>query len=187
VGDSFFYASSATLNRESFVRFGLYAAAVMAAASLGIGSPVHGTERCQTSKAHYTLSSDKRFSISFVTVGKQEGWGSDVALRIDTKGNPSYWFMFDGGSARYVNMISTTDVKAAHWTPPTGDSGPRPMGEMHYFAWSGKCNFDTDYPQSGATAPERIFLPDLSETMWYRGNPRIGVQHGVFVLDRCDR
>lgn len=93
--------------------------------------------------------------------------------------------MFDGGSARYVNMISTTDVKAPHWTPPTGDSGPRPLGEMHYFAWSGKYNFDEAYPQTNARAPERIFLPDLAETMWYAANPRVGLHHGVFVFDGC--
>lgn len=159
--------------------------AALAIVSLGSLSSAQATEACPLNEAHYTLSSDKRITIRFVPVGKQEGWGSDVALRIDTQGSPSYWFMFDGGSARYVNMISTTDVKAPHWTPPTGDAGPRPMGEMHYFAWSGKYDFDLAYPQAGSKPPERIFLPDLSETLWYRANPRVDVKHGVFILDGC--
>lgn len=159
--------------------------AFLAVASPGAVSSVRATESCKLPKAHYTLSSDKRFSIVFVPIGKHEGWGSDIALRIDTKGNPSYWFLFDGGSARYVNMISTTDVKARGWAPPDSDGGNRPLEEMHYFAWSGEYAFDTDYPQSTTKAPDRIFLPDLSEAMWYQANPRMGVKYGVFVLDGC--
>lgn len=167
------------------MRSGFRAVAIMATALLGSLSSVRAAETCKLPNAHYTLSSDKRFSIRFIPVGKHEDWGSDVALRIDTKGGPSYWFMFDGGSARYVNMISTTDVKASSWIPPTGDTGTRPMGEMHYFAWSGKYAFHAEYPQSTSAAPERIFLPDLSEAMWYRANPRLDVKYGVFVLDGC--
>lgn len=152
---------------------------------LGLLSSVRAAETCTVPKAHYTLSSDKRVSISFIPVGKHDEWRSDVALRIDTKGGPSYWFMFDGGSARYVNMISTTDVRTSGWVPPTGDTGTRPMGEMHYFAWSGEYEFRAEYPQSTAMAPERIFLPDLSEAMWYRANPRVAVKHGVFIMDGC--
>ncbi|PTR33612.1 hypothetical protein C8J98_103375 [Luteibacter sp. OK325] len=167
------------------MKLGTHALAAMAMVSLGSCSSAYAADKCLVAKAHYTLSSDKRISISFVPAGKHDEWGSDVALRIDTKGGPSYWFMFDSGSARYINMISTTDVKAPHWTPPTGDSGVRPLGEMHYFAWSGKYDFNEAYPQTTARAPERIFLPDLAETMWYRANPRVGLKHGVFVLDSC--
>ncbi len=158
---------------------------VVAMASLGLFSAARATATCPISKAHYTLSSDKRLSISFVPVGKHEGWGSDVALKIDTKGGPSYSYMFDGGSARYITMISTTDVKASHWTPPTDDPSSRPMGEMHYFAWSGRYDFNANFPQTGAIAPDRIFLPDLAEDMWYRANPRVDVKYGVFLMDEC--
>ncbi|MGY3232542.1 hypothetical protein ACVWWJ_004026 [Luteibacter sp. HA06] len=161
--------------------------AVAAIALVGSMSATRATERCPLTKAHYTLSSDKGFSIRFIPVGKLEGWRSDVALRIDKTGFPSYWFLFDGGSARYINMISTTNVQAANWMPPTGDGGIRPLGEMHYFAWSGKYDFNNEFPQAKATAPERIFLPDLAETMWYAASPRLGVKHGVFIRNRCDR
>lgn len=167
------------------MRSAFRALAALAIVSLHSLSSAHAAEQCPISKAHYTLSSDKRISISFVPVGKQEGWGSDVALRVDTMGEPSYWFMFDRGSARYINMISTTDVKAPQWAPPTGDAGPRPLGEMHYFAWSGKYDFNEEYPQADSKAPERIFLPDLAETMWYRARPRVDLKHGIFILDSC--
>jgi hypothetical protein len=140
---------------------------------------------CDIARARYHLSSLPTFELSFVNIGKKEDWLSDLALKLTPNSGSSYWFLFDAGSARYTNLVSTRDVTSKDWSPSTGGSGGRPLGEMHYFSWSHNFQFDERVPKSGMHAPERIFLPDLAEVMWYRASPRIDVPQGVFVLDQC--
>jgi hypothetical protein len=140
---------------------------------------------CPITRAHYHLSSRAAFGLTFIHIGKQEGWLSDLALKLTPGDGHAYWFLFDAGSARYINVISTLDVTADGWRPPAGAGGDRPLGEMHYFAWSGNYRFDERVPTVGTPAPERIFLPDLADAMWYSASPRQGVSQGVFVLDGC--
>ena len=140
---------------------------------------------CNVERAHYHLSSQPAFELSFVRVGQRDGWVSDLSLKLTSTGGPSYWFLFDEGSARYINLISTKDVTASDWQPPTDAKSDRPLGQMHYFAWSGDYRFHDLAPRSATPAPERIFLPDLAEVMWYRVSPRRSVPQGVFVLDGC--
>jgi hypothetical protein len=57
----------------------------------------------------------------------------DLALMLTPSAGLAYWFLFDEGSARYINLISTTDVTLKGWEPPMDAKGGRPLGEMHYF------------------------------------------------------
>lgn len=159
------------------------------AAALVMGLAVAtGSLACSFEQAHYRYSANPDIEVSFRKVGKQPDWISDLALQLKIRGSGrSYWFLFDGGSARYVNMISVEDVTAPGWTAPDGDGsrGRGTLGSMHFFAWSKKDVFFETIPKSGQPAPDTIFLPDLAETLWYRADPRVGVGHGLFVRDRC--
>ena len=142
---------------------------------------------CTYEKAHYVYSSNPSLSVSFTNIGKRENVLSTIALQLsDKQSGASFWFLFDAGSARYITMISTSDVRSPGWEPPT-DGSPRLLCSMHFFAWSKRMVFDENLPMAGARAPDTIFLPDLSETLWYRAEPRIGIGHGVFTLKRCGR
>lgn len=144
-------------------------------------SPVN----CKLADAHYTLSSDKSFRLAFPSTGARSGWISDVALEVRHGSVERYWFLFDQGSARYINLISTTDVKLKGWRPPTDDGSTRPLGEMHFFAWNDGYKFLDRVPARNADAPVRIFLPELPEMLAYRADPRVEMPQGVFVLDGC--
>jgi hypothetical protein len=142
---------------------------------------------CPFERAHYVYSANSNISLSFRDVGEHRGWGSSLALDIrDKTSKRNFWFLFDQGSAHDINMISTTDVTVPNWTPPGDDNKERPLGEMHFFAWSKRMVFFQDMPQKGLKAPENISLPDLSEALWYRAEPRLSVAHGIFVFQRCE-
>ena len=89
---------------------------------------------CTFERAHYVYSANPNITLSFRDVGEHRGWGSTLALDIrDKTSKRNFWFLFDRGSARYINMISTTDVTASNWMPPGDDNKGRPLGEMHFF------------------------------------------------------
>jgi hypothetical protein len=163
----------------------LSAMALALCANVAVAAATTVLPSCTVAHAHYHLSSQPAFKLSFVSIGKRDGWISDLALELKTSTGPTYWFLFDEGSARYINLISTTDVNLEGWEPPTDANGIRPLGEMHYFAWTRDYRFDESVPVSATLAPERIFLPDLTDAMWYRASPRQGLSQGVFVLDGC--
>lgn len=82
---------------------------------------------CPTAKARYQLMDAPGFTAGFLAQPSHEGWLTDVAFFVrSAPSGKTYWFLFDRGSARYINMISTTDVTAPGWTPPDADGGPRP-------------------------------------------------------------
>jgi hypothetical protein len=98
--------------------------------------------------------------------------------------------MFDQGSARYVNLISTFDVTKPGWHPP-GPDGPaseRPYGHMHYLSADQGLTFSLDFPtQRKPVLPMYILLPDLPELMWYGTPPmeREGAPLAFFKLQPC--
>ena len=177
--------SKGNLGEMAHKGIALLATALMLYANTGFAAPGTALPSCTVARAHYHLSSESAFELSFVKVGKRDGWVSDLALKLTPTIGPAYWFLFDEGSARYINLISTTDVTLKGWDPPTDAKGNRPLGMMHYFAWSRDYRFDDSAPASATLAPERIFLPDLADAMWYRASPRQGLSQGVFLLDGC--
>jgi len=140
---------------------------------------------CPVEQAHYAMEGVPGVEAGFSPVGHHAGWKSDVALYVRTPAHMDY-FLFDQGSARYVRLISTTDVTASGWKPPDPDGGVRPLGSMEYFSLHADGSFYQDViPKAGDEAPARIFLPDLAEVMWYRGEPRQDVPHAFLILARC--
>lgn len=114
---------------------------------------------CDIARARYHLSSLPTFELSFVNIGNKEDWLSDLALKLTPSAGSSYWFLFDAGSARYTNLVSTRDVTSKDWSPSTGGSGGRPLGEMHYFAWSQTLNSMRRCPSPGCMPQNASFFP----------------------------
>jgi hypothetical protein len=124
---------------------------------------------CKTARARYEMMGAPGFTAGFRPEPKRPGWLTDVSFFLrSAQTGKTFWFLFDEGSARYVNMISTTDVTAPGWAPPDPDGGARPLGEMHYLAADAALKFDPRLPRQDAPAPTYVLLPDLAETLWYR-------------------
>ena len=124
----------------------------------------------------------------FRYIGRHNGWKSDLALGVRAgRRNPFHWFLFDRGSARYINLISTTDVGRPGWSPPSPDGGPRPLGEMHFVAATSTLAVTSALPTSGASAPHYLLLPDLPEVLAHRANPPENVPLYFLKLARCGK
>lgn len=153
--------------------------------------PAVAAPSCPVEQAHYVSMADQQWTAGFRRIGKRPGWISSVAFFVrSARTKRSYWFMFDQGSARYVNLISTFDVEQPGWHPPgpDGPSSDRPLGEMHYLSADEQLAFSLDIPLQGTPAPIYILLPDLPEVMWYRTLPmeREGAPLAFFKLWSCD-
>lgn len=142
---------------------------------------------CKLLHARYVFSSNHNWTLQFKLVKSYPGWPTNVVLKISGKNKGDYWFLFDQGSSRYINLISTADVEIPGWKPPTDDSSTRPLGEMHYFAWTGSNDqFLVEVPKQDDNAPQAILLPDLPEKLAYVANPRVEIAQGIFHLKRCE-
>jgi len=140
---------------------------------------------CPVEQAHYVMDGQPGVEAGFRPVGRYKGWISDVAFFVRTPARTDY-FLFDQGSAPYVSLISTTDVTEVGWAPPDPDGGVRPLGGMTYYSLHADRSFYQNViPKAGEEAPAQIFLPDLAEIMWYRGEPRQSVPHAFLTLVQC--
>ena len=138
------------------------------ALALALSSAALDAPSCPIEKARYELMGAPGFTAGFRPEAKRAGWPSDVAFFVRSAASgKTFWFLFDAGTARYVNMISTTDVTAPGWAPPDPDGGVRPLGDMHYLAADLALTFDPLLPRQGAPAPAYVLLPDLAEKLWY--------------------
>jgi hypothetical protein len=168
----------------------LVIAGIVAAVSFA-ATPDLAAPACSVAKAHYVSMADPRWTAGFAPITKNRDWISDVAFFVrSAESRRTYWFMFDQGSARYVNLISTFDVTRPGWHPP-GPDGPaseRPYGEMHYLSADADLKFSLDVPFQKTSAPTYILLPDLPEWGWYRTPPmeREGAPLAFFKLQSCD-
>lgn len=154
---------------------------IAAIASLGV---VAQASACSIENATYAYSTDKNITAQFENKG--HGWISPLVLYVKLgPGKPTYWFLFDQGTARYTSLISTTDVDAPQWSPPSEGSGESPLGSMNYFSWGSNLRVNESVPQPHDTAPDFIFLPDLPEKLWYVARPRVSIAPGIFTLKSC--
>jgi hypothetical protein len=125
---------------------------------------------------------------TFRYIGRRSGWVSDLALGVRAaKGHATHWFLFDRGAARYVNLISTTDVTRKDWKPPSPDGGSRPLGEMHFLAATRDLHLLGDVPSSRDAAPSYLLLPDLPEVLAHRGQPPENIELFFFKLAHCGK
>ena len=173
-----------------FRRLSYSVCAAATAAILFVSTPALAAKTCSVANARYVSMADQQWSAGFTPIHKDRNWISDVALFVTSlRSGRTYWFMFDAGSARYVNLISTFDVTKPGWHPP-GPDGPaseRPFGQMHYLSTDADLTFSLDIPFQKTPAPTYILLPDLSEWGWYRLPPmeRESAPLAFFKLQSC--
>lgn len=145
---------------------------------------------CPIERAHYTSSEggSSNSELYFSKIDKKTTFASDLALGIKSEpGKKPYWFLYDRGSARYINLISTTDVKMPSWVPPSPDGGTRPLGEMHYIAIDKNLQQIQSIPTSKSNAPELIVLPDVQEIFYYKTADHANVASVVFKFSYCGK
>jgi hypothetical protein len=133
-----------------------------------------------------SFSGDRGAFATFRSVGRRPGWPSDIALGVRAgRGMPMHWFLFDRGSARYINLISTGDVSKKGWTPPSSDGGYRPLGEMHFVSATKTLVVSERIPTSQDAAPTYLLLPDLPEVLTRRATPPEDIHLFFFRLRHC--
>lgn len=142
---------------------------------------------CKAATAYYQSTNPvgDRAEVRFAPI-QAPGFKSDLALGVrSAPTKPFHWFLFDRGSARYLNLISTTDIKAAGWKAPTPDGGERPLGEMHYIGLDPSFVQMDAIPDSHALAPQLIVLPDVQEVFAKRGGLLEDIASTTFRLAGC--
>ncbi|MDE1146891.1 MAG: hypothetical protein PW843_09755 [Azospirillaceae bacterium] len=161
----------------------------LAACSAPGQSPAAATiDECPITDTLYTMRGRPDVTAGFRDVGQHREWAGTLAFHVTSaRSGRSYWFLFDQGSAHAVNLISTTDVVAPGWQPPNADGGVRPLGEQHFLAADGDLTFAAALPKTGAKAPRYILLPDLSEVMAHKADPREDVPTAFFEATGCGR
>jgi hypothetical protein len=157
--------------------------AAVAAALVPVAA--HAQTNCPLERAHYELRGRPDVTAGFQAVPKQVHLLTKWSLHVDfAKEGDHFWWFFDWGSARYLNMISTTDVTRPGWRP-SDDRSTGPLGEMHVWFADAKYNLNYKLPDQDGAAPRHIFIPDLEEAMWYTADPRRGVPTAFFDFTRC--
>lgn len=170
--------------------------ALVVAAMLCTLSPVMAAaeEPCTVMHAQYGMIDFPALSAGFRKIEPHPDWLSDVAFYLHSaETDRTFWFLFDGGTGRYVYLHSTTDVTRKDWVPPESngafdgavDGGERPLGTQHYLAADKDLRFTLEIPKSDSVAPAYILLPDLPEIMWYKAEPREGVPLAFLKLTDC--
>lgn len=156
--------------------------AVTTAVALNAGVPA--VAACPIVGSRYT--GEHGAVATFRNVGRRTGWVSDLALGIQGgQGLPTHWFLFDRGSARYINLISTTDVTRKGWAPPSPDGGERPLGDMHFISATRSLAVTPTVPTSRDAAPSYLMLPDLPEVLARRATPPEDIRLFFFKLAHC--
>jgi hypothetical protein len=153
---------------------------------LSMAAP-NATLACKATSARYqsTGNAGDRAELRFAKV-QAPGFKSDLALGIRSATTKDFhWFLFDRGSARYLNLISTTDISEAHWAAPPPDGGERPLGEMHYIGLDASLAQIDQIPNSEGAAASVIVLPDVQEVFARRGNLLENVDSTTFRLVGC--
>ena len=150
-----------------------------------IATPVcaHAASSCPIEHAHYALRGRPDVTADLLAIPKVDGLLTNVVLRLQfAKDGDKVWGFFDQGSARFLNLISTTDATRPGWHP---DDRGGPLGEMHIWFADAKYELNYNLPTPGSAAPQHMFLPDLEEWMWYRAEPRRSVPTAYFDLISC--
>lgn len=146
---------------------------------------------CPVGDANYSYTNG-RGRAEFVKIPKVFGIASQLAFHVTfhtQSGDHDYWFLFDSGNARFIPLVSTTDVRQPDWVPPSPDSNrSRPLvSAPNFYAWSDDMKIMSTPPQIGTPAPEHIFLPGLADTLEF-GMPagkKVVIKAGMFVYKGC--
>lgn len=142
--------------------------------------------QCVLEHARYVLRGEPSVTAHFQDLAPNPDWLTNVAFNIAfAKQGDSFWWLFDEGSAPFLNMISTTDVNKPGWAAPGDDRKQGPLGETHVWFATSHYRLSHELPKPGQTAPQHIFVPDLQELMWYAAQPRRAVPTAFFDLASC--
>lgn len=142
---------------------------------------------CPAERAQYAASDSSGFTAGFMAKPPGGQFISDLAFYLHSSATKrTFWFLFDAGSARYMNLISASDVRRKGWAPPDPDGrSNRPYFDTHYLQADSGLVFRPQAPHRGEPAPVYILLPDLAQAMWYSLEPREGAPIGVYKLIGC--
>jgi len=155
-------------------------------------APANAAQQCAIEHARYETMDNSHWTAGFRQIPKASNWLTNVAFYVQSgETKRTYWFLFDAGSARYINMLPTVDVTQPGWHPRDSDAKePTPLNsDMHYLPVDAQLGLSLTMPQAGKVAPDFILLPDLQEIMWYRmTNPtqRESAPLAFFKLSGCN-
>ncbi len=156
-----------------------------------LAAPAWAAPRCTFEHARYAIREDPAFTAGFVPIPASAHLRGDIALFVrSSRSGRTFWFFFDGGSARYVSLISMQDPTKPGWTSPDGSETPTgPIRHsMTYLAADKALRFSIESPEVGHAAPDYFLLPDLAEVLWYGiPEPREGAPVGFFRLTGCGK
>lgn len=115
---------------------------------------------CSTEDVHYVLRYAPDVTAYFRKVDSGSDWPSGLALAIHFKqsGHTFWWLPSNGGTDNRQNIVSTTDVTASDWRPPSPDGGPRPYGSIEYLGLNANYDIINDIPYRGKPAPAHMLV-----------------------------
>lgn len=138
---------------------------------------------CDYSHAHYIYSSDDSVSATFQKLPLNTGLVSDVAMAIERPGKPTFWFVFDAGASVTSRMSETTNVGKDAWK--TGVGKHRALASLPIYGWASNYKLVNSPPQSGSTAPDILFAPDLDEALRHLPEAKFNLGQGFFKMTSC--
>lgn len=155
--------------------------AALLAVGQGAACPVEG--------ATYRYDSDPGVTLQIRPIAVAP---SSLYLTISDNHHHELWFTLDQGSAdSSIRLVSSrSDPGDPAWKAQDPDSGrDRVFADIRYFLFTSDGNPMPSALHHGMRAPERIFVPDLGEQLFYKRDPslfsRIGLPDGLFRLKRC--
>ena len=162
-------------------------AALTLVAALSAPLPPPYKAACPTSRARYVLRDQPKISLRFQRYGDPLQRGvSDVYIVLHSeRSKKTYWFEMDWGTSSIRNVYPIYDpVLGAVPSSDKADKAP-PYDNMTIWTADGALRFYEDDIEGAHPAPKYILIPELSDAMWYGGEPRESVGTAFFILKSC--
>lgn len=161
---------------------------------IGLLAAAAATLACPAEHAHYVLRGAPQVTAYFRVVDSGDDWPSHLALATTFAGSGHiyWWVPWNGGSNGQQNVASTTDATKRGWQPPSPDDGPRPHGDLEYFATDAGYTFLDAVPVAGRPAPAHFMLAGLGRRLYGPGfgdaqdEPGATDTRQFFDLVRCE-
>lgn len=117
---------------------------------------------CPVEEARYVLRHRPAVTIAFRAVDTGSDWPSGVALAVHDarSARTSWWLPSIGGTNGLEYVVSTTDVTAPGYRPPSLDGGPRPEGSRTIVMTDARYDIVDDVPRRGQAAPAHLLFPN---------------------------
>jgi hypothetical protein len=167
--------------------------ALVFAITLGVAKPsptnaagaVHPA--CPIERARYVLRHDPRYTAGFYLPGvrteKHQPLTFFIHSSVTTK---TYWFFFDGGTARYTFLYSMPVAPSAHWTPPDNDDRRQaPFEDITFLSADHDYRFRFERPVADDSTPELLLISDLPAMFAAKGQPPEHPPLDFFRFDHC--